>query len=77
MIFGTQQIANLLFGQSLFDTAAQVLSSTSSGLAYAAARARINTVWPLAVLHGLGNFCNAHAERPWKPTPHSHCRSFG
>lgn len=70
VLFGVQHTADLLFGQSLFDTAAQVLSGTSSGFVYAAARARVHTIWPLAVLHGLGNFCNTHAQQPFSPALH-------
>ncbi|WP_344120915.1 CPBP family intramembrane glutamic endopeptidase [Kocuria aegyptia] len=67
LVLGAQHTANLLFGHTLYDTGAQVLSATGSGFAYAAARARIGTIWPLALLHGPGNFSDTHATVPFTP----------
>lgn len=69
-VFGLQHIANLLFGNGLYETMTQVLSAACFGFAYAAARIRIDTVWPLALLHGLVDFCNTHAATPFPPAVH-------
>lgn len=45
-----------------------MISSTASGAAYAAVRLRLATIWPLAFLHGLENFCNTRSPGdapPW------------
>ena len=57
----------IFFGHSLYDTGAMLISATSSGAAYAAVRLRIGTIWPLALLHGLENFCNTRSpgDAPW------------
>jgi hypothetical protein len=68
LLFGTQHAGTgVFFGHSLYDTGATVISSTSSGAAYAAVRLRIGTIWPLAFLHGLENFCNTRSpgDAPW------------
>ena len=59
-----------MFGHGLYETAAQVLSTTCFGFAYAAARLRINAVWPLALLHGVDDFSNTHAANPCPPVVH-------
>jgi hypothetical protein len=41
-----------------------VLSATCFGLAYAAARLALATVWPLALLHALADFSNDNATAP-------------
>jgi hypothetical protein len=62
LLFGIQHAGTgVFFGHSLYDTGATVISSTSSGAAYAAVRLRIGTIWPLAFLHGLENFCNTRS----------------
>ncbi len=68
LLFGIQHAGTgIFFGQSLYDTGTQVISNTSFGAAYAAVRQRIGTIWPLAFLHGLGNFCAARSpgDAPW------------
>jgi CAAX protease family protein len=68
LLFGFQHAGTgIFFGHSLYDTGAMMLSATSSGAAYAAVRLRIGTIWPLAFLHGLENFCNTRSpgEAPW------------
>ena len=68
LLFGIQHVGTgIFFGHSLYDTAAMVISATSFGAAYAAVRLRIGTIWPLAFLHGLGNFCNTRSpgDAPW------------
>jgi membrane protease YdiL (CAAX protease family) len=35
-----------------------VLSATVTGFAFAAARLHVGSIWGLAVVHALGNFCN-------------------
>lgn len=67
LIFGLQHGANLLFGQSPSETAAQVLSATAFGFAYAGARLHVGSIWALALLHGLSNFCQDRlvGEAPW------------
>ena len=62
LLFGFQYVGTgIFFGHSLYDTGAMVISATSFGAAYAAVRLRIGTIWPLAFLHGLGNFCNTRS----------------
>jgi membrane protease YdiL (CAAX protease family) len=62
LLFGFQHVGTgIFFGHSLYDTGAMVISATSFGAAYAAVRLRIGTIWPLAFLHGLGNFCNTRS----------------
>ena len=58
LIFGLQHSANVLFGQPVLDTAEQVVDASLTGFTFAAARLRIGSVWPLAAVHALGNFCN-------------------
>lgn len=58
LVFGLQHSANLLWGQSLFDTAAQVFSATITGFAFAATRLHVGSIWGLALVHGFGNLCN-------------------
>ncbi len=68
LLFGFQHVGTgIFFGQSLYDTGTTVISATSFGAAYAAVRLRIGTIWPLAFLHGLGNFCNTRSpgDAPW------------
>ena len=61
-LFGLAHAGNaLFFGRPLADTGAQIISATAFGLAYAAVRLRLETVWPLAFLHGLSNFCKTHS----------------
>jgi uncharacterized protein len=69
LVFGLQHAGTgIFFGHSLSDTRATVISSTSSGAAYAAVRLRIGTILPLAFLHGLENFCNTRSpgDAPWR-----------
>jgi membrane protease YdiL (CAAX protease family) len=68
LLFGVQHAGTgLFFGHSLYDTVAMMISSTASGAAYAAVMLRIGTIWPLAFLHGLENFCNTRSpgDAPW------------
>jgi uncharacterized protein len=68
LLFGLQHVGTgIFFGHSPYDTGAMVISATSSGAAYAAVRLRIGTIWPLAFLHGLENFCNTRSlgDAPW------------
>ena len=68
LLFGFQHVGTgIFFGHSLYDTGTTVISATSFGAAYAAVRLRIGTIWPLAFLHGLGNFCNTRSpgDAPW------------
>jgi hypothetical protein len=68
LLFGIQHVGTgIFFGQSLYDTGALMISATSFGAAYAAVRLRIGTIWPLAFLHGLENFCNTRnpKDAPW------------
>jgi membrane protease YdiL (CAAX protease family) len=68
LLFGFQHVGTgIFFGHSLYDTGAMVISATSFGVAYAAVRLRIGTIWPLAFLHGLENFCNTRSpeDAPW------------
>ncbi|MGR7026176.1 CPBP family intramembrane glutamic endopeptidase [Geodermatophilus sp. URMC 62] len=58
LIFGLQHGANVLFGQSVLDTAEQVVDATLTGFTFAAVRLHVGSVWPLAAVHALGNFCN-------------------
>ena len=68
LLFGFQHVGTgFFFGHSLYDTGTTVFSATSFGAAYAAVRLRVGTVWPLAFLHGLENFCNTRSpgDAPW------------
>ncbi len=68
LLFGFQHAGTgIFFGHSLYDTGTTMFSSSASGAAYAAVRLRIGTIWPLAFLHGLENFCNTRSteEAPW------------
>ncbi len=68
LLFGLQHAGTgVFFGHSLYDTGTMMFSSTASGAAYAAVRLRIGTIWPLALLHGLENFCNTRSpgDAPW------------
>lgn len=68
LLFGLQHAGTgIFFGHSLYDTGTMIFSSTASGAAYAAVRLRIGTIWPLAFLHGLENFCNTRSpgDAPW------------
>jgi membrane protease YdiL (CAAX protease family) len=68
VLFGLQHAGTgMFFGHSLYDTGAMMISATSSGAAYAAVRLRLATIWPLAFLHGLENFCNTRSpgDAPW------------
>ena len=68
LLFGIQHVGDgIFFGQSLYDTAALMISATSFGAAYAAVRPQIGTIWPLAFLYGLENFCNTRSpgDAPW------------
>ena len=62
LLFGLGHFGNaVFFGQPLFETVAQVISATAFGLAYSAVRLHLMTIWPLAVLHGLEDFCNTRS----------------
>jgi hypothetical protein len=68
VLFGVQHVGTGIFlGHSLYDTGAMIISATAFGAAYAAVRLRIGTIWPLAFLRGLENFCNTRSpgEAPW------------
>ena len=57
LTFGLGHIQNfLLFGRPLDDTLFQVLSSGLYGFCLAGVRRRVNTVWPLAFVHGLDDW---------------------
>ncbi len=67
-LFGLQHaFTGIFFGASLYEAGSMVISSSASGAAYAAVRLRIGTIWPLALLHGLENFCNTRSpgDAPW------------
>jgi membrane protease YdiL (CAAX protease family) len=68
LLFGLQHaFTTIFFGASLYEAGSMVISSSASGAAYAAVRLRIGTIWPLAFLHGLENFCNTRSpgDAPW------------
>jgi membrane protease YdiL (CAAX protease family) len=68
LLFGLQHAFTVIFfGASLYEAGSMVISSSASGAAYAAVRLRIGTIWPLAFLHGLENFCNTRSpgDAPW------------
>lgn len=57
LAFGLGHIQNyLLFGKPLDDTLYQLLSAGLYGFCLAGARLRMNTVWPLAFVHGLDDW---------------------
>jgi CAAX protease family protein len=62
LLFGLQHAGTgIFFGHSLYDTGTMMISSTASGAAYAVVMLRIGTIWPLAFLHALENFCNTRS----------------
>ena len=62
VLLGLQHATNaLFFGQAALETVAQVVSATAFGAAYAAARRRVRTIWPLAALHGLQDFLDVRS----------------
>jgi membrane protease YdiL (CAAX protease family) len=68
LLFGLQHAGTgIFFGASLYEVGSMMISSSASGAAYAAVRMRIGTIWPLAFLHGLANFCNTRSTKhaPW------------
>ena len=68
LLFGLQHaFTAIFFGASHYEAGSLVISSSASGAAYAAVRLRIDTIWPLAFLHGLENFCNTRSpgDAPW------------
>ncbi len=68
LLFGLQHaLTGIFFGRSLYEAGSMVVSSGASGAAYAAVRLRIGTIWPLAFLHGLEDFCNTRSpgDAPW------------
>jgi CAAX protease family protein len=68
LLFGLQHAGTgIFFGHSPYETVAMMVSSTASGAAHAAVMLRIGTIWPLAFLHGLENFCNTRSpgDAPW------------
>jgi CAAX protease family protein len=68
LLFGLQHAGTrIFFGASLYEVGSMVISSSASRAAYAAVRLRIGTIWPLAFLHGLANFCNTRSAKdaPW------------
>jgi membrane protease YdiL (CAAX protease family) len=55
--FGLGHLQNyLLFGKPLDDTLEQVVMAGVYGFCLACVRLRMNTVWPLAFVHGLDNW---------------------
>jgi membrane protease YdiL (CAAX protease family) len=68
LLYGLQHAGTgIFFGQSFYEAGSMVISSTASGAAYAAVMLRIGTIWPLAFLHGLENFCitRSPGDAPW------------
>lgn len=68
-LFGFQHVAPAIFsGVPTYQIRAMMLSSAAFGIAYAAVRLRIGTIWPLAFSHGLEDFCNTRSLEgvpPW------------
>ncbi|TJZ73249.1 CPBP family intramembrane metalloprotease [Rhodococcus oryzae] len=57
LIFGLWHVGNFLFfGQSLDETAWQVLVSAVYGFVLGAGRLVVGSIWPLAFLHGLNDW---------------------
>ena len=57
LTFGLGHIQNyLLFGSALDDTLYQLVSASLYGFCLAGVRLRMNTVWPLAFVHGLDDW---------------------
>jgi membrane protease YdiL (CAAX protease family) len=57
VVFGLWHLGNgLFFGKSVDETWWQVLSATTFGVCFAGARLLVGSVWPLSLLHGLGDW---------------------
>jgi membrane protease YdiL (CAAX protease family) len=55
--FGLGHLQNyLLFGKPLDDTVFQVLTAAVYGFCLAGARLRMNTIWPLVLVHALDDW---------------------
>lgn len=52
-VFGASHLANVLFGQNAFVTAAQAVGAAAFGFGYAVLRLRTNALWILAASHAV------------------------
>ena len=52
-LFGAAHLVNLMFRANPFLVFAQAIGAFSEGVGLAALRLRMNTIWPLIVLHGF------------------------
>jgi membrane protease YdiL (CAAX protease family) len=56
VLFGVSHITQFLFlGMSLGDNLVQIANATMTGILYAAVRLRVNNIWPLIIIHMLGD----------------------
>lgn len=53
LLFGSFHFVNLVHGQAFDITLSQVLQASSMGFLYAALRLRLDSLWPLILLHGF------------------------
>lgn len=53
LVFGASHLANILFGQNAFITAAQAIGAAAFGFGYAVLRLRTNALWVLAASHAV------------------------
>jgi membrane protease YdiL (CAAX protease family) len=56
VLFGVSHITQFAFlGMPFNDNLVQIINATSGGILYGAVRLRVNNIWPLIILHMLGN----------------------
>ncbi|RBY77125.1 CPBP family intramembrane metalloprotease [Geodermatophilus sp. TF02-6] len=68
VLFGLGHVLSAVaFGRPVDDTVAQVVSTTAFGAGFAALRLHTVALWPLALLHGLDDWCqvNSPGAAPW------------
>jgi len=55
VLFGLGHVTQLAQGMPLGDNLLQIVNSTLTGFMYASVRLRVNNIWPLIILHMLGD----------------------
>jgi membrane protease YdiL (CAAX protease family) len=62
VLFGLSHVTQFLFlGMSLGDNLLQIVNAALYGLLYAGVRLRVNNIWPLIILHTLGDLFSSLA----------------
>lgn len=68
LLFGLGHVLSAMwFGRPVGDSVFQVISAATFGVGYAALRLRTDAIWPLMLLHGLGDWTqiNSPGAVPW------------